>query len=103
MPIDPITGISGLTRSQGISNPVDVAESGGAFANFGDMLGAAMDNLNRLDNNANSAIAQLAAGEDVELHQVMIAMQEADIAFQLATQVRNKLIDAYQEVMRMQV
>lgn len=102
MPIDPITGISGLTRSQQI-NPVDVAESGGSFSNFGDMLGVAMDNLNRLDNTANSAIAQLASGEDVELHQVMIAMQEADIAFQLATQVRNKLIDAYQEVMRMQV
>ena len=51
----------------------------------------------------NSAIAKLAAGEDVDLHQVMLSMQEADIAFQLALQTRNKLVDAYQEIMRMQV
>ena len=48
-------------------------------------------------------MAQLAAGEPVELHDVMIAMEEADLSLRLALQVRNKLVEAYQEIQRMQV
>ena len=44
-----------------------------------------------------------AAGEDVEIHDVMIAMQETQIAFDLATQVRNKAVEAYQEILRLQL
>ena len=70
---------------------------------FGQILGNAIDSLSQKENTANEAIAKLAAGEDIELHQVMLSMQEADISFQLALQVRNKLVDAYQDIMRMQV
>jgi flagellar hook-basal body complex protein FliE len=71
--------------------------------NFGQLLGDAINSLSQKENAANGAIASLAAGEDIELHQVMITMQQADIAFQLALQVRNKIVEAYQEVMRTQI
>ena len=48
-------------------------------------------------------VAQLAVGETANLHDVMIHLEEAKLSFQLLAQVRNRLLDAYQEVMRMQV
>lgn len=97
-PINPITSLSKLTESQNAKQA-----TGAATEDFGQMLGDAINNLAKTENTANTAINKLAAGEDIELHQVMLAMQEADIAFQVALQTRNKLVDAYQEIMRMQV
>ena len=103
MPIEPISGINqpiGLDASGGLGK---AGPSASPFEGFSKMLGSAINNLNRTEQAANQAVARVAAGEDVELHQVMIAMQEADISLQLALQVRNKLVEAYSEVMRMQV
>lgn len=102
MPIDPITRVHTLTPGGG-PGVGPTGTPGAALESFGNLLTNAIENLNRLDNTASQAVAKLAAGEDVDIHQVMIAVQEADIAFQLALQVRNKLVDAYHEVMRMQV
>mgnify|MGYP005849728131 FL=1 len=102
MPIDPITSVHTLTPGGGPGTG-PAGPPGAALESFGKLLNNALESLNRLDNTASQAVARLAAGEDVDLHQVMIAVQEADIAFQLALQVRNKLVDAYHEVMRMQV
>jgi flagellar hook-basal body complex protein FliE len=102
MPVDPITSRHLLIPGGG-PGAGTTGSPGAALDSFGTLLSSALENLNRLDNTANQAVARLAAGEDVDLHQVMIAVQEADIAFQLALQVRNKLVDAYHEVMRMQV
>jgi flagellar hook-basal body complex protein FliE len=52
---------------------------------------------------AEKGVQQLAAGDAASLHDVMIRMEEAKLAFHLAVQVRSRLLDAYQEVMRMQV
>lgn len=98
--ITPITQITSVTQSQTGKTGNNVSS---ITKDFGKMLGGAIDNLAEKENTANNAIAKLAAGEDVDLHQVMLSMQEADIAFQIALQTRNKLVDAYQEIMRMQV
>ncbi len=103
MPTDPITSVNRVSH---LTNSVEVdktAATASGAANFGQMLNEAFINLNQQENAANQAITGLAAGEDIELHQVMLKMQEADLSFQLALQVRNKLVEAYQEVMRMQV
>jgi len=70
---------------------------------FGELLGQAMDTVNNAQKEADTAITRLASGEPVDLHQVMIAMERADLTAQLATEVRDKLVEAYQEIMRMQV
>jgi flagellar hook-basal body complex protein FliE len=103
MPVDPITSINSLVKLTPATGSALPFQPETALSNFGDMLTNAINSLQRKEDTANQAVAKLAAGEDIELHQVMMAMQEADISFQLALQVRNKLMEAYQEVMRMQV
>jgi flagellar hook-basal body complex protein FliE len=48
-------------------------------------------------------VARLAAGDTDNLHQVMIALEEAKLSFQLMVQVRNKLLESYQDILRMQI
>jgi len=62
-----------------------------------------MSGVNERLVNADIAIQQLAVGETQSLHDVMIRLEEARHSFQLLVQVRNRLLEAYQEVMRMQV
>ena len=52
---------------------------------------------------AAQAVSALQSGQNVPLHQAVIAMEEANVSFQLMVEVRNRLLDAYQEIMRMQV
>lgn len=70
---------------------------------FGEMLSQALQEINTVHQAADLDASRLASGEDVDLHQVMIGMEKANISFGLALQVRNKLLEAYQEVMRMTV
>jgi flagellar hook-basal body complex protein FliE len=62
-----------------------------------------MTELNTLQTQADQATQDFAAGKDIPLHQVMIAMNKADMSMQLAMQVRNKVLGAYQEISRMPV
>ncbi|MCS7220775.1 MAG: flagellar hook-basal body complex protein FliE [Anaerolineae bacterium] len=74
-----------------------------AGPSFGALIRDALEELNRLQVEANQAATDLVAGKPVDLHDVMIAIEKANLGFQLALQVRNKLVEAYQEIMRMQV
>ncbi|HRU39787.1 MAG TPA: flagellar hook-basal body complex protein FliE, partial [Candidatus Goldiibacteriota bacterium] len=68
-----------------------------------ELLNVAIKQLNETQVNADSAIAQLAAGQNIELHNVVLAAQKASLTMQLALQVKNKITEAYQEIMRMQI
>ncbi|MBI1356851.1 MAG: flagellar hook-basal body complex protein FliE [Acidobacteria bacterium] len=70
---------------------------------FADLLRQGMDRLNELEKNADAQVNKLLSGEPVELHRVVLAGEQASLAFDLMMSVRNKVVDAYQEVMRMQV
>ncbi len=70
---------------------------------FGEMLTGSIAEVNRLKMEADQATKDLVAGEKKDIHQTMIALEKASISFQLIMQVRNKVITAYQEIMRMQV
>lgn len=74
-----------------------------AAAGFADLLGKAIGELQQVSDNANDKVTALATGQDVELHDVMLAVETESIAISLATQVRNKAVEAYQEVFRMQI
>ena len=69
---------------------------------FGSYLNEAMDALNETQQATSQARKDLAVGK-ADLHQVMIQSEESSIAMQLAIEVRNKAVEAYQEMMRMQV
>ena len=74
-----------------------------AISGFGKALTNAIGGLNQVQNEADNKSVQLAAGDPIDLHEVMLARETASLDFQLALQVRNKLVEAYQDVMRMQV
>ena len=75
----------------------------GSSKSFGEFLTEALGEVNALQQDAAKASFNLAAGKLQDISQVTIAAEKATIAMQLTMQVRNKVIDAYQEVMRMQV
>jgi flagellar hook-basal body complex protein FliE len=75
-------------------------QSGGEFKSF---LNSAIQHVSTAQNNANAAVQSFLSGETDELHSTILATQRADLEFDLFMQVRNKVVSAYQEVMRMQV
>jgi len=70
---------------------------------FKDTLMESISQVNTLQTKAHSAMENLATGKENNLHETMIAIQKAEISFKMMMQVRNKIMSAYQEVMRMQV
>lgn len=72
-------------------------------ANFGGWFTDELSKVNDRLVGADVEIQKMAVGEPQNLHEVMIHMEEARLSFQLLVQVRNRLLEAYQEVMRMQV
>jgi flagellar hook-basal body complex protein FliE len=76
------------------------ADGSGSFKN---VLSNAINETNSLQKSADVKIQDLATGKTTNIPEVMMQVEKADIALRLMTQVRNKIIDAYQEVMKMQV
>lgn len=62
-----------------------------------------LSSLNQSENNSNDLIQQLSGGGAVDLHQVMLGIEENDVNFRVSLAMRDKLVDAYREVMRMQI
>ncbi len=71
-------------------------------ASFGEMLKDAISEVNQLTTEADTAIQrQIASGETTDLHATIVALEKAEISFQLMMQIRNKIVKAYEEIMRM--
>lgn len=116
-----IENIGGFVRSGNIDSIVDngrsiqgpmspqAPEIGGASpasdnaATFGTMLKDSIEKANEVQAQADRAVKELAAGRNKNIHETMLLMEKADMSFRLMMQVRNKVLDAYREVMRMQV
>jgi len=77
--------------------------SSGPTGGFGQVLGDLVQGVNAKQTSATDAVNGLISGDGVSLHQAMIAMEEASVSFQLMVEVRNKLLESYQELMRMQI
>lgn len=75
----------------------------GQSAGFAGFLTEALNNVNQQLVGAEEMTRDFVLGKNVELHQVVLATEQADMALQLTVQIRNKVIEAYQEIMRMQV
>ncbi len=73
------------------------------WSGFGDLLKDSIERVRALEREADLQATRLVAGDVEDLHEVSLASEKARIAMELAIQVRNKAIEAYQEIMRMQV
>jgi flagellar hook-basal body complex protein FliE len=95
--------IGGLTPFTPKLPSSDGASGTPAGADFGAALKQAVSALGELGGKADASSLALAKGEPIDIHEVMLNTEQASLGFSMALQVRNKLIDAYQEVMRMSV
>jgi len=78
-------------------------DKGKPETSFAGVLKTSLTEVNQLQQKADAAITALATGDKASLHDTMIAMEQADVSFRLMMQVRNKIVEAYQEILRMQV
>ena len=69
---------------------------------FGDVLKNAVQSVDQVNNNATSQVSNLLQGGNSDVNSVMIAVEKADVSFQLMMQVRNKIVTAYQDIEKMQ-
>ena len=99
IPISSINSVAPTTGLQGAGAAASAGKSGG----FASALEGAIQAVEQPGQQANEAIQNFLNGDGEELHSVALSVQKASLAFDLGLQVRNKIVSAYQEVMRMQV
>jgi flagellar hook-basal body complex protein FliE len=73
------------------------------ISSFSDALHNAIADVDRLQHEADKSVMKVQTGNTGSLHEAIIALEKADISFRTMLQVRNKIVEAYQEIMRMQV
>ena len=94
--------LSSLSGQGGPSALSSTAGQGATTTPFSDLLTDAVGQVSQLEDQAHNAVAGLMAGSGVDVHQAMIATQKASMALELALAVRNKAVQAYQQVIGMQ-
>lgn len=107
-----VNSISSVSSSRVSDFANDMVQDGGAApktsgekggVTFADLLKEKINETDTSMREANAAAEELVAGKSKDLHGAMIALEKADVSFRMLMQVRNKMIDAYREIMRMQV
>ncbi|TKJ42223.1 flagellar hook-basal body complex protein FliE [candidate division LCP-89 bacterium B3_LCP] len=102
MNMDEIRRIQSILEQQ-IAPGSAKKQEGEDKVSFKETLETFANDVNRLQLNAEEATERLISGDVENIHQVMVAMNEADSSFRLMMEVRNKIIEAYREIMKMQV
>lgn len=98
----PLRGPQGFSipSARSIGGAAPSVKSG---ASFKDSVQGFLGKVNEMQLTAQSKAERFAAGEEINLHEVMIAQEQASLAFQMTQQFRNRILEAYQEVMRTQI
>ena len=99
-----IPPISAAGIGAGAAGPVGgVGATEKAGPGFGEVIKKGLQEVSAAENGVDSLTEKLATGQDVQIHELMIATQKASLSVDLLNQVRNRAVEAYQEVMRLQV
>ena len=101
MPVE-LLGTTGTGAARVAARGAASTAAGGGAASFGESLGKLIDGVEQTAGDANVAIANM-LDKSGEVHDAMIALQRAEMALQLTVQIRNKLVQAYQDIMRMPI
>lgn len=97
-----VSGLSGVSATFAGTASSTPAGALGAATPFSGVFQSMVEQTSALDAKASQAVTGLLSGQGVEIHDAMIATEKADMAFELALQVRNKAVGAYQQMMGMQ-
>ena len=97
-PIVPVSGIS-------LPDPIRPAATSGSSAGsaFRDVFASAIQTVENAGNQASASVERFLSGEGEELHTTVLATEKAELSFELFLQARNKVVSAYQEIMRLQM
>ena len=95
--MNPIQSIGGLSSIRPPLAPPPI-DAGANKTSFKDLLLESIDQVNSMQQDADKAVQQLLTGDDVNTAEVLTAVQKADMSFRMMLQIRNKLVQAYQEV-----
>ncbi len=98
-----ITPIGPLGESRPVQHTPGVAPRPKDVPSFKETLNGFLSDVNDLQQKASESIQKLTTGEITDVHQVMNAAEEANVAFNMMMEIRNKVMDAYQEVMRLRL
>jgi len=98
-PISPVTSTPPIEAPR-LDSVNSTQGNGGEFRS---LLGSAIQQVSAAQNKADAAVQGFLSGENDELHSTILATQRADLEFDMFLQVRNKVVSAYQEIMRMQI
>lgn len=101
--IDPIGKILGPAPVDMLSITGPKADKTDAITSFGDVFEQAISRVDQAKQESHDKVDRFLNGEDQEVHDMVLSTQRAEISFELFLQVRNKVVQAYQEVMRMQM
>lgn len=96
-----IKGIGQKLNTEALSKSMMPSEKGSKP--FIDSLKESIEKVSQLQGVASDSVINLVSGKDQEIHQTMIAVEKADISFQLMMKVRNKILAAYEDISRMQI
>jgi len=99
--IDKINGIQGISGINKV-NPTTKTQDN-SNVDFSNMLKEAIDDVNNLQKSADKAAVDYSTGKINDVHQVIIAAEKASLSLQLTSEVTNKIISSYKEIMRMQL
>lgn len=99
-PVGGNSAVNSAAPTSGTGKGSGLAQAGGDFAKF---LDSALQQVDSLQKNADAASTALATGQAPDIHTVMIALDKANLAMSLTVQVRNQALDAYQQIMGMQI
>jgi flagellar hook-basal body complex protein FliE len=102
--IDPVAAVAAAAQATPTAAPAfDAAPSTSSTDAFARIFSQGLGEVNSSVSAAERAMSDLSAGKPVELHEVMISLERAQISVQTFVQVRNKLVESYQDLMRMQL
>ncbi len=99
MTVSPISGLSGLS---GLTLPTAPTVGGTSGAGFGNVLTSAVQNLSDQQSSADSLAVKAVTGDLTDIHQATLAATRAQVTMELVSAVRNKGVEAFNEIMRMQ-
>ena len=94
-PIGPVGPVGPVTPASGVHAP--------AKTSFAEAIGNALEGVSAAEGKADMLAKDIASGGDTPVHELMVAMSEASLSLEMLVQVRNRALEAYQEIMRMQV
>ena len=101
--VEPMRAIGAEALDRLVDLGAEAGQTAPAGRSFKAILAESMNEVNRLQQDADTAITRLQTGRQVDLTQVLVAVEKADLAFKTLMQIRNKLVEAYKQVEQMRL